>query len=1005
MAQLATAAVIMPDGFGDVLITTSNSGANSVLVPVGQPVAFAPYEIRFDPNASLTPAGAASINIQDVVATYVVNMGAGSSINGGANDGITSAAASLTVNADGTIAGANGISGVAPGTLTVVNNSTITGTAGAGINSTGTVSLTNSWVFPIGASRILGSTNGVVGLGAGSVVNNFGVITGSNGDGVTVGDNGNVSNSLTTLGFFGNLFGGQITGSNNGVVAGNNLTLVNQDLGNITGTTFDGIAAGNTATITNDLGARIIGQINGVSVGTGAQITNNGSVTGTIGRGISAAGGGNTVITNGGIITAGSQGIWVNNVAPGDIINNTGTINSAASGVFFLGGTGGVLTNSGTINSTAGSSFIGNLQDTVNLNFGSRMIGAVNGFVANDGDVLNFGAGLTTPGGVGNSISGNVTSFNTINKNLGGVALIGLPGESFLVNANDININSGGLYINANIFADDGVGKATIAASGAAVGGTGIWNANLNVTGTGGFSAGSIPINLDVNPANAVGTVNLTGNVTHTPTTFIRYDYVPQGGPTDAIVQTGVGNTYDIGGGFVRLSSTNNDLALRNGTYVVVQSDENIVGAAQLRPNVQFNANVPDTGIVGNQAVIGGGNNPNTVLGSQFSTITVVGKQILLNVAHNFQGLGTNPNAAAFGQALDNSVNAAGTQDFISALDNSDLATVQATLNGASPDATFGTAVALVSGNNRLNRLVSDHLALTRAGGDSVRYNVGSYSEPAPAPQVQNAGIGNVWGTASYDWKNIDGNFANDFDGEEASFTAGVDYRVSPNLLIGILLDGSTANYDYTGGGSDVDSFRVAIYGTYGQPTGLYADFLAGYGSHSMDLSRNGGLLGGINSSTDADSIQAMLTVGYAMQSGCIKHGPFAGIEYQNINVDGYTQGGVLPIGVSGYDVDSLRLLAGYRVEAAYGKFSPFASVAYAHEFEDDQLSTTAVLPGGAGFGVTGSGLDSAILISIGANYSLTENLTLTGGYHGEIAVGGDGADSHGASLGLNYAF
>ena len=556
--------------------------------------------------------------------------------------------------------------------------------------------------------------------------------------------------------------------------------------------------------------------------------------------------------------------------------------------------------------------------------------------------------------------------------------------------------------------------QTTINAGGTALGGVGTWNANVNITAN-GISPGEIPINLDAVPTNAIGTINFTGDVVHSPGSFIRFDVAPQGGARDLISQTGAGNTYNVNGAGIRISTTDNNRVIADGIYVVINSAEAIVNfpllgaiTSQLNPNV----NAADTGFRGSEIINGGSptNNANTVLARNFTTASLSGDgtDLRITINHNFSALATNANAAAVGNALDASTNSlnALTQDFIGALDNSNLATVQATLNGLTPDATFGTSVALASGNNRLNRLVSDHLALTRAGGDTVRSYVGSYSAPAPEPQVQNAGIGNVWGTVSYAWKEIDGNFANDFDGEESSFTAGVDYRVSQDFLIGVLFDGSTADYDFTGGGSDVDSFRAAIYGTYGQPTGVYADFLVGYGNHSIDLDRTGGLLGGINSSTDADSLQAMLTVGYAMQSGSMKHGPFGGIEYQKIDVDGYTQGGALPIRVNGYDVDSLRLLAGYRVEAAYGKFTPFASLAYAHELEDDQLSTTAVIvPGGAGFGVTGSGLDSAFLISIGTNYAINSDLTLTGGYHGELAAGGDGADSHGASLGLNYAF
>ena len=421
--------------------------------------------------------------------------------------------------------------------------------------------------------------------------------------------------------------------------------------------------------------------------------------------------------------------------------------------------------------------------------------------------------------------------------------------------------------------------------------------------------------------------------------------------------------------------------------------------------------NAADTGYIGSEIVTGGSvtNNSSTVLSQYFSTLSLSddGTDLLLNITHNFTSLATTPNGVAFATALDASINSPNPQiqDLIGALDNSNLAYVQAALNGLSPDATFATTKALVSENYRMDSLVQDHLALTRNGGSTIMESPATKdskggSNPA---QYSSSGMsrGNVWGNVSYSWQDID----NNFDGEEASFSAGVDYRISRNFLIGLLLDGSNADNNYTGGSSEVDSLRAAIYGTYGQSTGIYVDFLAGYGAHDFRLSDTGGILGGSNSDTDAESLQAMLTFGYAMQAGNVKHGPFVGLEYQNVNVNSYTQSGLIPIAVDGYNVDSLRLLAGYRVEASYGRFAPYASVAYAHEFRDDAISTSATLPGGATFGVNGSGLGSSILISVGANYALTDNLTLTGGYLGAICVESDGVDSHGASLGLNWAF
>jgi outer membrane autotransporter protein len=232
---------------------------------------------------------------------------------------------------------------------------------------------------------------------------------------------------------------------------------------------------------------------------------------------------------------------------------------------------------------------------------------------------------------------------------------------------------------------------------------------------------------------------------------------------------------------------------------------------------------------------------------------------------------------------------------------------------------------------------------------------------------------------------------------------------VNPTLAFGILLDGSKADLDHGAGDTDIDSLRVAVYGTWGACTGWYSDFLLGYGKHDLETDRDT-IFGSVDNSTDADSIQALWTVGYTFASGDLRHGPFGGFEYQHVDSDGFDEEAIedVPVSVDDYEVDSLRALIGYRVDATYGKFRPYASIAYAHEFGDDDISTTASLGGifgGASFDVTGPDLSSAVLLSAGTGYSINESLTLDVGYRGEISVGDDGVDSHGGSIGLNWTF
>ncbi|BDS08666.1 serine protease [Oceaniferula spumae] len=991
----ANAAVVIPDGFGNVLVTTPDSGANSILVPAGQPAGL--HTIQFNPNTFLTGDGTHVIELQSTLASgasYQIVGSTGLNISAPAGfDGITTANtvgtagnltiynynfSSGTINSFSNITGDNGISG-GPGTITVINYGTIMGIAGDGISSTGAVNFTNAYGFNATAANVQGSVNGIL-AGDGSSVTNAGLINGSGGAGVTIGDNAFVTN-VTSITSSGVQIGGSIRGQTSGIIAGDNAVITNNAFSSITGINIDGINAGINASVTNAQNATINGVSNGVFV-TDGTVTNSGIISSSLGDGI-------------------------------EFFSNASTLNN--SGYIF-----------GSVHSVYGSFD----DDTFNvftdgfttLDLGSGLLvdsyldGNVDGFTGAGENTLNFGGGVTSSANVANAVTGDVLNFATVNVAGPGVTLLNLPGDGLSTIEGDVfNITSGGLYMNGNVTAADGISASVINAGGAALGGTGTWLADVNIT-NGGISAGAIPINLDFLPERSVGTLDITGAVDHSAGSFIRFDVIPgtfisNGVNSDLITNTG---TYDVGGTNVRISPTSYNTVVQNGTYTLVDSNNPITGFATIGDiTVQFNPNVigSDSGLQGSEVfsfALSPYNNSDTVLANFFSSLSLAdgGTNLVLNVMHDFEGLALSPNAAAFGAALDASVTTGNsvTQDFIAALDLSDLDTVQAILGSATPDATFATTSALASGNYRLHRLVSDHLAMARTAGTAdAPVVMDAKGGVVSAPAATNNG--NVWGTYTHSWKETDGYAGGDLDGEESAFTAGVDWRLGPKFVLGLVIDGSSADYDYTGGDSDVESIRGAVYGTYGAATGLYVDFLAGYGNHDIDINRNLGIFGNFNSDTDADSLQAMLTVGYSMQSGCLHHGPFLGVEYQNIDVDGYRQSGLLPLAVDGYDVDSLRILAGYRLQCNSGKFSPYLSVAYAHETGDDDFSTTATLPSGAGFGVTSAGFDSAVLISAGTGYAISDSLQLNLGYHGEIATGDEGTDSHGATLGLKYSF
>ncbi len=718
--------------------------------------------------------------------------------------------------------------------------------------------------------------------------------------------------------------------------------------------------------------------------------------------------------------------------APNYTLNNNGSLSGALSGVVANDST--TLVNYGTIQTTAlaGNAYRGSVGvDSLVLNQNSALLGNVIGG-GGLADSITFNGGLSTPGGSSNVIRGNVLGFDTITKGAnGGVAFIGTVADEnsgLNVTANNIQINGGGLYINADV-AGNTTPLTTINANGSAIGGTGVWSANLNVLG-GGFSAGAIPINLDSNPANSVGLVTVNGSVTHSANTFIRVDVIP-----NAVISPGVnsdlirhtqdnGGLYNVSGMGVRLSPTNINRVITPGNYTVIDSNAAIPGFANLGPvGVQFNDNVSETGYY--TATGSGANYLESVLTNYFVTPFLAngGTDLALGVNYDFGDLpGLSPNESALGGALDTLALRAGTgtlgadeQDLIAALSLSDLPSVQASLAALNPESSLILATSVVNSNYRLHRMVQDHLAFTRNGSVIESYSPGSTTRDAKGGIVESEPVrqtstsnGNFWGAISYDQQDYEGNdFQSDFDGDVAALTVGVDFRVSELFLLGALVDASKGDLDHSlGRGSDIDSLRGAIYGTYGASKGVYSDFLVGYGAHEFDHSRSNGV--GVfpaftDSGYDSDSLQALFTIGYAMGTEQLTHGPFLGAEYQQLNIDGFNQGGG-PVFVNDHEIESLRGLIGYRLNANYGAFRPYASVAYAHEFEDGLNNATASI-GGTSFDVAGAELQSVILATAGFGYAFTDQLMMDLGYRGEIPTSGDGMTSHGVSLGLNYSF
>ncbi|MCX6867538.1 MAG: hypothetical protein NTV46_15215, partial [Verrucomicrobia bacterium] len=434
---MASAAIITPDGFGNVHVTTVDSGPHNIQTGFFPPSGA--HTILIDAGATINPGSGDAVEVQVFdasLATYTINNNGTLSALGGVPgehgiDTIDMAGAtpSIIVNNTGTISGFSAIR--ANDTLTLVNDGTITGigfTDGAVFAKNGATIDNNS------GRAITGNVHGIQSqLVTGTLdINNYGSITGTNFDGIT-------SPGIVTLNNY-----GTVSGNVNGVIGQGNGSSVYSD-GSITGNTGFGVQLGDNATVTNTIYSIISGGSTGVWLDDFATVANSGTITGT---------------TSGLRVSDDSV---VTNYFNGLISGNLGIDAFAGSGATFTLNNAGIITGTGgeaingvlgadTLNLDPGSIINGDINlesgaDNINMTSNSSWNNVVNGDI--DGgsgtDVLTFTGGKTSPGSTTNIVNGDVTFMQDIVKDGTGTAFIGDVGSFRNVEADAIHVNSGGL--------------------------------------------------------------------------------------------------------------------------------------------------------------------------------------------------------------------------------------------------------------------------------------------------------------------------------------------------------------------------------------------------------------------------------------------------------------------------------------------------------------------------------------------------------------------------------
>jgi outer membrane autotransporter protein len=199
------------------------------------------------------------------------------------------------------------------------------------------------------------------------------------------------------------------------------------------------------------------------------------------------------------------------------------------------------------------------------------------------------------------------------------------------------------------------------------------------------------------------------------------------------------------------------------------------------------------------------------------------------------------------------------------------------------------------------------------------------------------------------------------FDDNTESVEAGADYRLTPNLLVGL-----TAGYAHTdatldpnGTSATVDSYSPGLYASYADK-GWYADLTGDYVHNAYTQARTISFLNQTaTSAPEGDEGVVNLDGGHDFHLGSLTLGPLAGLQYTHLTVNGYNESGsAADLGVNEQDDDSLRSRLGGHLSynmSQYGvNFCPHLDATWQHEFMDESRGITSQFNdfGGGAFSV-----------------------------------------------------
>ncbi|HEY0747820.1 MAG TPA: autotransporter domain-containing protein [Steroidobacteraceae bacterium] len=211
-------------------------------------------------------------------------------------------------------------------------------------------------------------------------------------------------------------------------------------------------------------------------------------------------------------------------------------------------------------------------------------------------------------------------------------------------------------------------------------------------------------------------------------------------------------------------------------------------------------------------------------------------------------------------------------------------------------------------------------------------------------------------------------NIETGYDFKDNGVTAGVDYRLTDSLVLGVAAGHSNGSTDFNDASAHLDSRSntASIYGSF-YKNNFYVDVIGTYGHLTYQANRTTSFALdptvsvsapncagstceiNVNGSTGARQYALGTSAGYSFNKRGFVFGPDIALDYTRINVNGFTENDPTQSGMAlAYDAqtgESLIMKAGghlsYVLSTPIAVISPQVRVNYDHEFKNAQRAST----------------------------------------------------------------